>query len=863
MGPGRSTWVWWGWLARAQWRSAPGRSLVATLAVAVGVALALAIHLVNASALEEFRQAIASVNGEAHLQIRARAETFADTHWDQLLDAGIEGIEAASPVLEKEVEVLAPVQTPAPATRPRLRVIGLDPFAAAQVTPSLLPQAFAGGGADSALFDPDAIFLSNAALEALGLGAGERLSLRSGLRTVVLRVAGTVPGAPPGQILAVMDLGSAQWRLDALHQLSRIDLKLAEGMEATRMAQQGAPLLPADVLWTTPQAAEQRMSNLSRAYRVNLNVLAAVALFTGGFLVFATTALAVVRQQRELALLGVLGASRAERLGAVLLQGGLLGALGAVLGTVAGVGMAAGLLVAVGGDLGGGYFGGSRPALALHAGTLLGFGSLGLVVGLAGAALPAWQAARQAPARILRGGSAEDLLSRWPSGRIAFAGALLGALLLALPPIAGLPLGAYAAIACWLASGIACVSVGVRGLGRLLGRIADQRLWSRPAAWLAATRIAQSPATVAAGLAAVVCAFALTSAMALMVTSFRASVAQWLDAVLPADVYARVPGGASGSGIDAALQARLRTLPGISRVEFLRSLPLSLDAQRPAVTLLIREIDQGAASQRLPMTGASIEVPPGTLPVWVSEPLSDRYRMRVGDEIALPLALPAHTASPRFTVAGVWRDYARQHGALVIAYSDWQRLGGDAGVSDVALWLAPDTRPDTVMASLVALDPSLAALEWRSAVELRALSLRIFDRSFAVTYALEAIALIVALFGVASAAAGDALVRAAEFGMMRHVGVSRRTLLRQLAIESALAVTVAIAWGGALGAAIGLVLIKRVNPQSFHWTMEVHWPLGLMAASAALLGLAAVLSALIAARSALGAGPLLAVRQDT
>jgi putative ABC transport system permease protein len=199
---------------------------------------------------------------------------------------------------------------------------------------------------------------------------------------------------------------------------------------------------------------------------------------------------------------------------------------------------------------------------------------------------------------------------------------------------------------------------------------------------------------------------------------------------------------------------------------------------------------------------------------------------------------------------------------MAISAADWQRLTGETGASDVALWLAPGASPDTVIAELARTTPALAALDWRSAADIRALSLRIFDRSFAVTYALEAIAILVGLFGVAAACAGEALARAREFGMLRHVGVQRRQIVAQLAIEATLGVTVAVAWGGVIGAAIGLVLIKRVNPQSFHWTMQVHWPIGVLALSAAALIAAALIASLLATRNALGEGPLAAVRQD-
>ena len=860
---------WWIWLALGQWRAAPGRTLVSIVAVAIGVALALAIHLVNASALEEFRQAIATINGEAHAQVRARREGFDEALLAQLADPPIDGVAGLSPVIETDVVVLPQQRS--------LRLIAIDPFAALAVTPALIPVT---QGDAVSLFEADAIFLSQPALEAFGLKVGDPISLRVGLERLVLRVAGTVPGAAPGQRLAVMDLGTAQWRLSPLGllgRLSRIDLRLSEGADPQTVQRAVSARLPADAVWTTPGTDEQRMSNVSRAYRVNLNVLALVALFTGAFLVFATMALAVVRQQGELALLGVLGATPRARLGAVLAQGAILGALGALLGTAAGIGLAALLLAAVGGDLGGGYFSGSRPRVVLEPLALGGFALLGLAVGMLGSAVPAWAASRAAPARALRSGSAEDSLAGLARGRWALALAAAGALLVALPPIAGLPIGAYVAIALWLVAGIACVPLLTRTLGRLLARLAGRTLWRWPAAWLATTRIAQSPGTVAAGLAGVVASFALSSAMAIMVSSFRTSVAEWLDAVLPADVYARVSAGRDAP-LDPALQRLIAAAPGVVRADFLRTIELNLEPQRPAVALLVRDLDPRHPQQQLPMTGESLPVPPDAIAVWISEPMLDQYRMRPGDRIELPIganlpvpvqgqsqeraAGPRQGAPPRFFVAGVWRDYARQHGALSIAAADWQRLTGESAASDVALWLAPGVTPDAVIAGLARTTPSLAALEWRSAADIRALSLRIFDRSFAVTYALEAIAILVGLFGVAAACAGEALARAREFGMLRHIGVQRRQIVAQLAIEAVLGVSVAVAWGGVIGAAIGLVLIERVNPQSFHWTMQVHWPLGLLALSAAALIAAALIAALLAARSALGTGPLAAVRQD-
>src|SRR5690606_797140 len=305
-------------------------------------------------------------------QVAARAGSFDEALYARLA-ADADGA-SVSPVIDA---------TFALADRPAatLRVIGLDVFRAADVTPALLPAASAteDAGAASPLFADDTVCLSNARLSARGLAAGDTLRLRVGPRVVALRIAGNLPGVAAGQRLAVMDLGAMQWRLGWLGRLSRLDLRFPDGSDLSRIRARWEARLPPDAAWTAPDASRQRMSNLSRAYRVNLSMLALVALFTGGFIVYATLALGVARQQRELALLGVLGARSRLIVAQVLGQGLLLGAAGAALGALAGIGLAGVLLAWVGGDLGGGYFAGSRPALAIDAPSLLAFFAAGVL----------------------------------------------------------------------------------------------------------------------------------------------------------------------------------------------------------------------------------------------------------------------------------------------------------------------------------------------------------------------------------------------------------------------------------------------------------------------------------------------------
>ena len=612
------------------------------------------------------------------------------------------------------------------------------------------------------------------------------------------------------------------------------------------------------------------MSNLSRAYRVNLNVLALVALFTGGFIVYATMALAVVRQLPELALLGVLGASRRWLGAEVLGQGAALGAAGAVLGVAAGFGLAAAMLALVGGDLGGGYFQGSRPALSIDAPAVAVFAALGIIVGVAGSVVPAWSLRSLAPARALRSGAAESTMRRRHGALWAALLFAIGAALLAAPPVAGLPLPAYLAIAAWLLGGIVFVPLVTRGLGAALAR-SGRPVWRRPALWLAVQRINGAPASAAAALSGVVASVALASAMAIMVHSFRDSVQHWLDTVLPADVYGRAPPGAAEGALTPELQQQLASMPGVVRAEFIRAVDLVLDPSRPAVVLLARGLDPARIARQLPVTGEVLPAPPGTVPIYVSEAMVDLYGFAPGKRVALPLAAKSGGEAggergaelgARFFVAAVWRDYARQHGAIAIAIEDWRALSADRSANNVGLWLAPGSEPETVVAAIRARLPELAATDFSSAREIRQLSLRIFDRSFALTYVLEGIAIVVGLFGVTATYAGEALARAREFGMLRHLGVTRAGIARMFALESAALIVTGVAWGAGIGVLIAMVLIHRVNPQSFHWTMDVAWPTGLLAGSAAALIGLGVLSAVLASRSATGGAPVRAVRED-
>jgi putative ABC transport system permease protein len=188
-------------------------------------------------------------------------------------------------------------------------------------------------------------------------------------------------------------------------------------------------------------------------------------------------------------------------------------------------------------------------------------------------------------------------------------------------------------------------------------------------------------------------------------------------------------------------------------------------------------------------------------------------------------------------------------------------LTDDARVNDGALWLEPGRTPGETMAAIRAL-PGGEQLEFGTAGEIRRSSLGIFDRSFAVTYALEAVAVLVGMFGLSSSLGAIVLARRREFGVLRHLGMTRREVGAMLAAEGALLALAGAAAGLVLGAAISLVLVRVINPQSFGWSMDLHPPYALLASLTGALIALAMLTAWLSGREATGMGPVRAVKED-
>lgn len=833
----------WRLLMRAQLRESPLRLGVTVAAIALGVALGAAVYLVNGAALNEFGLAANRLVGAADVIVRGPPAGFSEQLFVQL--SRDSAVRDASPVLEIEAAL--------PGRRDPLKVLGLDPFRAAALQPALIGDL---GEGVLALFRARGIYLSSSAAEQLHLRRGDRLPVIVGALPKNLEVLGVLPQSAYPQALGLMDIASAQWTFGQLGRLNRLDLRLKPGTDADAFRRALARRLPAGVLAVAPQVERGRAESATRAYRVNLNMLALVALWTGAFLVFSTQSLSVLRRRRSLALLRALGVTRGQLQRALIGEGAALGLAGSLLGVLCGALIAAAVLEFLTGDLGNGQLRTVGASLRAAPLPLLGFLVMGTAVAAMGAWLPARAAARRPPALSLKGGNGDYRGTARGSGLAGVALLALGALLSRLPSLGGLPIFGYAAIAALLFGAVLLVpALTMRALS-LLPRT------RRIVLDTAVAQLRDNVALSTLSLASIIVSFSLMVAMAIMVYSFRDSFDHWLVKLLPADLQLREPLGNDTAYWSRADQARLAGTAGVSRSEFRRTRPLLLDPARAPVTLIARGATAAQAAAELPLVRGGAAAPPAgpaaPQPAWISEALQDLYGYRIGSEILLPLA----GRNLRFTVAGIWRDYARTAGAVVISRRAYIDATGDDGANEGSLWLEPGASPARVEAALRARFARGDSPEILTSTALRERSLRIFDRAFAITYALEAIAVIIGLTGVSFAASSTALARRAEFGMLRHIGMLRRQIIGILAGEGMLTSVFGVIYGLILGGALSLVLVYVVNRQSFNWSIDLAVPVGQLAVLSLTLIAAAAMTAVWSGRAATGEDALQAVRED-
>ena len=797
----------------------PWQTILMIVGIMLGVAVVVAIDLANASAARAFELSTDSVVGRATHQIVGGPAGLDEQVYIELRRRGIP-VPAAPVVLEY-------VASPELGGRP-LQLLGVDPFAEAPFRGYLSgpDPALAGRTQDLTAFFtvPGSVFISTELAERYGLGLGSAITLEVAGREQKAVVAGLLEPADAlsrraleGILLA--DVGTAQEVTGRLAILDRIDLILPEGADV--LGAQIDALLPAGSRLVEVEARSGTVEAMTAAFRTNLTALSLLALVVGLFLIYNTMTFSVVQRRPLFGTLRSLGVTRREVFTLVLVEAVLAGVIGTAAGLALGVILGQGAVRLVSQTISDLYFVVTVRGVEIPTGSLIGGGLMGLLATVVAAAPPAWEAASVPPSVALSRSRLEDKASV-AVGRVALGGLSLlaaGGILLLLPT-QGLVVSFGGALA--VVVGFAMLTPLVTTLLMGAATPLTGQLWGALGR-MAPRDVVKSLSRTSIAVAALMIAVSVTIGISVMIGSFRNTVEVWLAQSLRGDIYISPPAviGTQSSGvIDPAVLPILESWPGVRRVDTFRSVqvestvgPVTLShTQNPSIGVerIYRWVDLDPTEVWEAMLDGAL---------LVSEPLAGRIGLpRRG--ASLTFFTPAGTRT--FPVVGVYYDYTSSQGTALMANSVYRAHWDDETVGAVSLRLAPGVEATALSRDLTDALASVQRLEVRPNAVLRADALAIFDRTFAITGAMQLLATVVAFIGVFSALLSLLLDKQREVGILRAVGLTMRQLWRLVLLETGLMGAAAGLLALPTGFVLALILIYIINQRAFGWTLQLY-----------------------------------------
>ena len=825
----------------------PVRTSLTLLAIALGVAVVLAIDLAGTAAAGSFRSSIETLAGENDLEIVTAGGV------PENLVGKLKGLPyplRITPRIEDYAVVVASKQT--------LPLIGLDLVAEAsegEASSSI-------SGADDAwkyLSAMDSVWVG----ESSGWKSGETITLLVNDQVVTYTVRGVFPDANGNTTAIVMDISAAQYALKRFGRVDRILIRVPQSPGLEQWQSRLAQALSPGVQVRAAGAGTNENRRMLAAFRWNLQLLSYIALIVGAFLIYNTISVSVVRRRAEIGIVRALGASRGLVLAAFVGEAACFGLLGALIGMPVGRLMAAGAVQLMGATVEALYVSSRPGVIALTPVSVFVAMLVGVGVAVASAYSPAREASLVPPVEAMAQGRREYAthVHKTRDVWIAVAMGVTAAAASRAPAIGGKPLFGYCAallLVCASAFGMPALVDAITAVAsRLLKRVLGVE------AVLASRSLSSSLRRTSVLVGALSTAIAMMTAVAIMVGSFRETVLVWMGDQLPADLYMRPAGNIAADRhptLSVELPEQIARLPGIAAIDRLREYEISYEGMPAGLGSIelniLREYHNAdfLSGRRTSEVLAQLR---DSNAVVVSEPFANKHHLRTGDSITLSLG----ESRAAFRVAGVYYDYSSERGSILMDRTVMLRYLPDPAASNLAIYVAPGAGIEEVRAEIERAAAGHQVLMFTNR-DLRGEALRVFDRTFAITYALEAIAVLIAVMGVAGALLALVIDRRRELGLLRFLGAASGQIRKLIIIEAGLIGLLANLAGVALGFTLSLILIYVVNKQSFGWTIRFHWPVAVLLGALTTVYAATVLAGLYPARVAVRLNPMEAVHEE-
>ncbi|MGX2039928.1 ABC transporter permease [Methylocaldum sp. MU1018] len=799
----------------------PLQLVLAMLGIALGVAMLASVDLAVESSRRAFQLSMNALTGKTTHRVVAGFGSLDERLYPRLRRSL--GDVPMAPAVEGYVA--AHGQT--------LRLAGFDPFAESPIRQGLTRSSLAS--LVDLLTEPGTVLISRITARKLGIGPGDDLTVDVAGTPQTIRVIGYVdPEDKPDPALEGLmfaDIATAQETLAKIGRLDRIDLVLSGDPGEVQKLKN---LLPENAVLIDAAGRNTATARMSQAFEINLKAMSLMALLVGLFLIYNTMTFAVLQRRPLLANLRIVGVTRGQVMSEILLESGLLGLVGSLLGLMLGLVAAHGLLEQITRTISDMYFVVTVTAFSLSPAALLRSLAIGILASVLAALPAALDAASTPPIRAQRRSGLERSVRRWLP-KLASSGlmcGMLGGFLLSWPSaglisaIGGLFLlaGAYALF----------IPMAVLVFAKCCPRTAS------PIFRLAVRGTAAALSRTGLATAALSISVAVALGIGMMVESFRFTVADWLEQLLQADLYVARPAepGIASEPLPSSLidnAVRLPEVAGFSlgrrtfvessagRTELLAFQPKG--PERPAFRF--KSADDNAVWKRFMAEPVII----------VSEAFATRHGLKPSDSLVL-----STSRGPRpFVIAGIFFDYRSDQGLIVLRRDLYAALWNDTGVTSLGLDLASGVAAEAAKPKLHELARPAGAVLIRSNREIREASMAVFERTFAITHVLRLLAVAVALIGILSALLAIQLERMREFAVLRSLGMTPRQLMGLVLTQTAFLGLCAGILALPLGFVLAAALVEVINLRSFGWSMDLTvsgtelWQAPLLSIAAALI----------------------------
>jgi len=831
-------------------RRHPAQGLLAVLGISLGVAVVVAVDLAVGSAEQAFLLSAQAVTGRATHQITGGPRGVDEALYPRLrMEMGMRG---SAPVIDAfarlpDFDGMA------------VRLLGVDPVADAAIHGLGIGEVDEGA-VRRLLAEPNTVLISARTADHLQRHPGDVLRVLAAGHIHTLTIVGTMKAAQNiaarglDEVL-ITDIATAQELLNRPGRLSRIDLRLPAGAAGQAAESRVRRMLPPDAVLLPASAATASLAQMTKAFTLNLRAMSLLALVVGMFLIYNATSFSVVQRRPLWAVLRAIGVTRAGIFRAVMAETVLLGAIGAVLGTGLGYVLGTGLVHIVVRTINDLYFTLTVSDPPLPPLVWIKGGVLGLLTSVSAAALPALKAAGHSVPEALRRGALETRLRRslpW----LALCGALLLSAGAAWSRLSGANLDqAFAGMFLVMAGYALLIPCATRVLMALLRRIAG---WFGLIGRMTTRGVAVNLSRTGTAVAALTVAVSVTLGMAVMIDSFRHTLAAWLEHTLTADIYISVA-GPSGTPLDPQLAAAVRALPEVAAVSTGRR--LFLNGARDITELFVLDPAPASLKGFQFKHGDPAILWPAFLQqgaVLVSEPYATRRALAVGDKVTLRTEHGPHA----FPIAGIYYDYGSDRGVVAMSRAAYERWWSDSAVTSLGLYLKAGEDSARMADALRRQLSRRQALLIRPNRVLRDDAFAVFDRTFTVTRVLQILALLVAAIGIVGALAALQLERGRELGVLRSLGFTRRQVWGMVTGECILMGLAAGLFALPLGLGLAIILIDVIQPHAFGWTMEMRIAPAQLARSMVLSLLAAAAAGIYPAWRMARTTPLAVLREE-